>query len=791
MGRGRPIDQSQWPDDRPRRTFFELLDKVHRDHGTKSLSLIAEGMSLRARSRVSTLLRGELPADENQVRDLICALGGSAGDIERGLMLYRTICSPAAKASRLGSDVAAKRKARARANRTRSRFRTGYLEQVRLIVPPRGLLGRETELAQLAEFCTSDQGGAYQWWRGDAWAGKSALLSWFVLHPPPNVEIVSFFITARFMGHDNRAGFVDVLLEQLAALLGQDLPGFLPPAVREGHLLQMLSEAGKACQAAGARLILVVDGLDEDSGVTAGHDTHSIGALLPRTTEFGLRIVVASRADPPIPGDVPDGHPMRDPEAIRDLSRSEYAAVVRDNAERGLRRILHGMPIEQDLLGLVAAAGGGLAIADLAELTDQSEYEIRSLLHSITGRVFASRTNQWYPGIVYVFAHTELQAAAIDALGAKRLVSYRHRVKAWAEAYRSMSWPESTPEYLLRGYFEMLHACGDTVGVIECALDRARHDRMLSMSGGDTAALTEIAAAQNTVLAQHVPDLGALACLARCHDELAARNAWIPARLPAVWARLGEPARAEALAFSSADPVRQAEALAQVAGALAAAGDFSRAEKLARSIPRAPQQAEALAQVAGALAAAGDFSRAEKLARSIPRAPQQAEALAQVAGALAAAGDFSRAEKLAPSIPGAPYQAEALAHLAGALAAASDFDRAEKLARSIPRAPQQAEALAHLAGALAAASDFDRAEKLALTISDQHWQAQALGNLAVISVTACPPYRAEMLAYAVTDPFWRTRILIRVARALAAAEEHDRAEALTRSYRTRSGMPRH
>jgi hypothetical protein len=109
MGRGRLIDQSQWPRDRPRRTFFELLDEVHRKHGIKSLSEIAEGMNLSARSRVSTLLRGTLPVDEGQVEDLIRALGGSAGDIDRGLMIYRVIQSAAEDADRSALRGPAKR----------------------------------------------------------------------------------------------------------------------------------------------------------------------------------------------------------------------------------------------------------------------------------------------------------------------------------------------------------------------------------------------------------------------------------------------------------------------------------------------------------------------------------------------------------------------------------------------------------------------------------------------------------------------------------------------------------
>ena len=72
--------------------------------------------------------------------------------------------------------------------------------------------------------------------------------------------------------------------------------------------------------------------------------------------------------------------------------------------------------------------------------------------------------------------------------------------------------------------------------------------------------------------------------LAITRDRLAQRNRNIPASLPAAWAKLGNPARAGALAHSITNPSRQARALAKVAAALAQAGDFDLAETTARSI---------------------------------------------------------------------------------------------------------------------------------------------------------------------------------------------------------------
>ena len=171
---------------------------------------------------------------------------------------------------------------------------SAYLEQVRQIAPQQ-LHERDKELTELAAFCIEPGRGPYEWWQAGAWAGKSALMSWFVLHPPPGVRIVSFFVTSRYAGQNNRAAFTDVVLEQVAEMIGQPMPAFLTAATREAHLLGMLAAAAEAFQRRGERLVLVVDGLDEDCGVTTGPDAHSIAALLPTWPAAGLRIIVAGR----------------------------------------------------------------------------------------------------------------------------------------------------------------------------------------------------------------------------------------------------------------------------------------------------------------------------------------------------------------------------------------------------------------------------------------------------------------------------------------------------------------
>ncbi len=212
---------------------------------------------------------------------------------------------------------------------------SAYMEQVRRIAPPAppGLVGREKELDELARFCLEPGAGAYAWWQADAWAGKSALLSSFVLRPPAEVaervRLVPFFITARLAAQDTAEAFIQVVLEQLAELLGVSLPPMLPEAIREAYLLDLMSRAAAACTEGRGRLVLVVDGLDEDSGVTTGADAHSIAGLLPADPPHGMRVIVAGRPNPPVPDDVADWHPLRDPKVIRRLAASEHARDAR------------------------------------------------------------------------------------------------------------------------------------------------------------------------------------------------------------------------------------------------------------------------------------------------------------------------------------------------------------------------------------------------------------------------------------------------------------------------------
>lgn len=614
--------------------------------------------------------------------------------------------------------------------RTGAPVRTRYREQVKQIAP-KELVSRDAERAELAAFATDPAcAGSYALWRAPAWAGKSALLSWFVLHPPPGVRVVSFFITARMSSQNDRGAFVENVLEQLATLLDDPLPALLTVHTREAHLLGLLADAAHVCEERGESLVLVVDGLDEDRGVTTGPDAHSIAALLPAELPPGLRVVVSSRPQPPIPPDVPEHHPLRDAGIARTLATSAKATAIRAEMERELKELLTGTEIQQDLLGLVAAAGGGLSPRDLAELTGKSQWEVDDHLRTVTGRSFTLRDAHWQPDtVVYVLGHEELQTGAITMLGDTRIEGYRDRLHQMYARYREAGWPLSSPEYLLSGYFNMLKAVGDLPKMITCCADLARHNRMLDVSGGDVTAIAEILSTQEAIVdggLQGTDAVSAMARLAVHRDHLRKRNSYIPRELPAVWAALGHVNRAEALAQSITSPYWRRTAQVALVEALVATEELDRAELVAHSIVNAVERHESLVIVVEALARAGAHDRARAITGLITDLIARSRAICAVARAIAEAGDIDQAEACARSINNRLWLVRALTAIAEAAVDHGEGERACELAseavsasRTLSRADVERAAKKALSKALIVVGEDDESRVLAKLLRSQ------------------------------------------------------------------------
>ncbi|MBS2531252.1 hypothetical protein KGQ20_00540 [Catenulispora sp. NF23] len=117
-----------------------------------------------------------------------------------------------------------------------------------------------------------------------------------------------------------------------------------------------MHEAAEICRRRGERLVLVLDGLDEDQG------DHSVAWLLPAEPPAGMRVIVSGRDHPPLPeGVLDDDHPLGDDAVVRLLAGSKHAKIVKRPVVAQIDRLAAGSGLEKLLLGLVTVARGAPA----------------------------------------------------------------------------------------------------------------------------------------------------------------------------------------------------------------------------------------------------------------------------------------------------------------------------------------------------------------------------------------------------------------------------------------------
>ena len=596
----------------------------------------------------------------------------------------------------------------------------GYSAQLRDIAPA-VLVDREAEVAELTRFFASGQ--AYAWWQAGPWAGKTALSSWIALHPPIGISVISFFITSRFAGQADSNAYTDSLIEQCAVIAGQVWSVPDTTSARNRERLRLLEAAIERTKKEGRRLVLIVDGLDEDRTIRAGPDPlPSIASLLPRRVPDSLRVLVTSRPQPALPDDVPPDHPIRAC-VPRMLNPSPHAKNLETMARWELgQRLNSGDRNQIDIVAFVAASGGGLTKSDLAELMQVPTYSVAALLGTEFGRTIGGRsasdltketssTDQ-----AYVFTHETLRQIAETHL-AGDLEPYRARIRSWAQLWAGYGWPLKTPRYLLRPYGLLLATAGEVDTLASLAVDLKRQDRMLHSDGTDANALDEIVRCQQLLLAQPESNLLTLGRLAVAQFRLHSRNQDFPPVLSAVWMILGHSVRAEQCARAIADPVKRAAALAEVAAAIQKSEpERSRllvadAERGALAIQNVPEQVEALAQVMRAIATVDPdlaiqlLMIAERAIESIRSPYAKARSLGDLAAltpkALGASAGLvlERAEHSAEVLEDAHLSAEALTLLARRLAWNGHPD-AVRIAREIANRLDRAKALASISADL-------------------------------------------------------------------------------------------
>ena len=313
------------------------------------------------------------------------------------------------------------------------------------------LIGRHQELAQIASVAVGSEG--YCWLNGEVYAGKTSLLAEAVIMLQGDVDVVSYFLSRREADADS-VRFIAAVVPQLAYFLDMDdQPGTLE------QFRALWERAVERADAEGRHLLLVVDGLDEDLRPPG---LPSVAALLPMTAGGYAHVMVSSRTEWDLPSDMPPRHPLAN--ALRDVvqpfgNAQEQAALARQEIDNLLRRDDDGLAA--DVLGLLAAAAGPLAVRDLAAMTTAAPRSpaltrrIRRLLTSSAAR--SLQTSRSAEDKRYQFAHESLLAYAQvdDDLSDP---DFRSRIHQWAEKWRAAGWPtpvgseEGTPLYLLDAY---------------------------------------------------------------------------------------------------------------------------------------------------------------------------------------------------------------------------------------------------------------------------------------------------------------------------------------------------
>jgi hypothetical protein len=518
-----------------------------------------------------------------------------------------------------------------------ARRRPSYRQAEELVAATPDLAGRDADYEQLRQVAQSDV--PYSLWQAVPWAGKTTLAAHFAASPPAGLDVVSFFIS-RSRGQQAPQYWAAVG-DQLAAIVDEPAP-----AQPELAFADLWIRARDQVSGQGRRLVLLVDGVDENS------QPPPIVQDLPRDPGPGAHVAVFTRPTDEVFHDLLD-HPLGDgPEDTSRCARFELASsgLARDLGRRALIDLRDLLTMNdrapRQVLGLLAAVGP-LSVTDIAAIlategVAADEGDVRR------GVAAASRvlTAIGGPAELYAVAHEALREEISRQVNPAAHVT---AALAWAGRFAADGWPDTTPAALADGYLPLLLLTGDPALIVEIASQsRARY--MQLRTGDDVAHGRELLAAFDAIAARAEPDLAAACALARARAELELGYDEFPHDIAIGWGRVGQLRRCEHLASYQAHGFYRVPALQAAAEWAAHHGDGQEARRFLGIAAD-----EALAADGGGLSAAdgesllgvarfayqiGEHQTAVRLsdrAAAAPEGPRQARAQS-VQAVLAACG---------------------------------------------------------------------------------------------------------------------------------------------------------
>ncbi|MER5644743.1 trypsin-like peptidase domain-containing protein, partial [Streptosporangium sp. NPDC002524] len=607
---------------------------------------------------------------------------------------------------------------------------SSYLARVRSLAPSE-LIDREDDIADLVKFCASTEG--YLLVHAPPWAGKTALTAWFVLNPPAGVRIASFFITLRAASEASSQAFLISMIDQLSFIAGVPRKIATENSKRVEQFHHLIETAAKRVhEHEEDKLLLIIDGLDEDSG-----GRPSIAALLPRNLPFNVLVLVTSRVHPDLPVDVPGQHPLRSCEQ-RPLISSPHATNLEIEAENELLLQLESESGNIDIIGYLAACQDSLSCKNLAELTGQPHYEIRKKVRASFGRTLRTSIKDRNDE-TYVFAHDTLRVMARDLLSGD-LERYREGIHEWAEDYRTKGWPQSTPRYLLHPYGKMLLDTDDFVRYSKIAADTQRHNLMLSEEMLAAGAISEIITAQD-IIGKHDFNVTLLTMLAIERERVLNRRKVLDTLYRKLVKHDGSYIMNDKYSIQENIP-NQVKVLTAISSKISnydrgrALAIAVSSKNLALSITNPLRQAGPLIDVAVALAHAEQWESSRLTALEIDDVEHRGNALRNIAIVMAEAGRGELSNYVAESIDVHTWRIETKLHLAATLVEKSPKQALAiinpiKDGLSFGESLRRERALIKLASILSKAGNTERAERLAQTARDKRTKKAILADASI------------------------------------------------------------
>ena len=657
-----------------------------------------------------------------------------------------------------------------------------HREKVRALAPSE-LKEREKELADLTTFVRQ---GTEPWLAYEApmRSGKTALMATFAVRPPTGVRVVSYFARKTEAGHD-RNDFVFVVLAQLAQIVGDRYVRAPRPEEQTTVLSEALRLAAAVCKVDNDALVLLIDGLDEDAYFERpdAPGAASILSVLPRRFPRGVRVVTASRPNPPVPADVVSedrGKARKD-----DLEPSPHAKA--SIGAKQLREFFGGrlgLPVG----AFLAACDDALTSTDLYMLlsrygTSATLDEIVSFVSSAPGRLLQPvRVGRGEGVTAYRLGHDIVLHEVLRRLEPERfgewsdpederwwaefreqaLGSYRDVIVRWAEEWvEQHGWSSMTPSYLLgAGYLSVVRRRAGLVGVLEVLAERTRNDEVVRRRDVGYSVIHAIDETVDAFLNSDEwglieGDFETVLLVSEERERLARGSVYIPGLicLGVEYFRMSPDVLLERL-LSIDDVKDRIEAIHEVLESDLPADHFKAYEGCVLGAldfieERSSDLRDKARQLrARALTHVGQFSDAEDVAGLIEDSWQRAEALVGVA--------------------------RALAGVAEALAGAGDVDSAVRAARlaeesarliEVPR--RRDEALAGVARALAGAGGPNSAAHVSGIVESRWWRVEILTSVALTLSELKVAENAERVASLVENSSSRIDALFVVARFLA------------------------